>query len=153
MNVFFNSGLFVGANGVRYGIPKDSKLDKFNKKNINIKTTPIIPKNDAPIINSNLYHLNPFITSGSGKSRADMAVIAITIIIIGDTIPAFTAASPSIRAPTIDRALLEKLGILKSLSLNISNDIIMINASKKAGNGTDSLWEAKLISKSVGNNS
>jgi len=153
INVFFSSGLFVGANGVKYGIPNDSKLDKFNKKNININTTPIIPKKLAPSINNSLYHLNPFITSGSGKSSADIAVIAITIIIIGDTIPAFTAASPSIRAPTIDRALLEKLGILKSLSLNISNDIIIIKASKKAGNGTDSLCDAKLISKSVGNSS
>ena len=120
---------------------------------MNTRTTPIIPRNEAPSINNNLYHLNPFIISGSGNSRADIAVMAITIIIIGDTIPAFTAASPKIRAPTIESALLEKLGILKSLSLNISNDIIIMNASKKAGNGTDSLCEAKLINRSVGNNS
>ena len=153
MNEFFNPSLYVGANGVKYGIPNDSKLDKFNKKKINVNTTPIIPKNVAPIINNNLYHLNPFINSGSGKGNADIAVIDITIIIIGETIPAFTAASPRIKAPTIERALLLKLGILKSLSLNISNDTIIINASKNAGNGTDSLCEAKLINKSVGNNS
>jgi len=148
---FFSSGLLVGAKGVRYGIPNDSKLDKFNRKNMNTRTTPIIPRNDAPSIKSNLYHLNPFIISGSGNSRADIAVIAITIIIIGDTIPAFTAASPKIKAPTIERALLEKLGILKSLSLNISNDKSIIKASKKAGNGTPLRCIAKLTSKSPGN--
>ena len=71
--------------------------------------------------------------------RAEIEVIAITIIIIGDTIPAFTAASPNIRVPTIDRALDVNVGILKSLSLSISNDIIIINASINAGKGTDSL--------------
>ena len=153
INEFFNPSLYVGEKGVRYGIPNDSRLDRFNKKKINVNTTPIIPRNVAPSINNNLYHLRPFINSGSGNGSADIAVIDITIIIIGETIPAFTAASPKINAPTIDNALLLKLGILKSLSLNISNDIIIINASKNAGNGTDSLWEAKLISRSVGSNS
>ena len=107
--------------------------------------TPYIPISDAPIINRIRYHLSPFINSGSGNNKADMEVIAITIIIIGETIPAFTAASPSIRVPTIERALLVNDGILKSLSLNISNDIIIIKASMKAGNGTDTLCEVKLI--------
>ena len=48
-----------------------------------------------------------------------MEVRAITIIIIGDTIPALTAASPRISAPTIDKELPAKAGTLKSLSLSI----------------------------------
>ena len=132
---------------------KDSILDSFKIKQINIKFTPTNPNMAAANMNANLHHLNPFINSGSVNGRADIAVIDTTIIIIGETIPAFTAASPNIKAPTIDRALLLNDGILRLLSLNISKDNIIIKASKKAGKGTFSLWEAKLINKSVGNNS
>lgn len=153
MKLFFSPSLNVGANGVRYGISNDSILDNFKIKQINIKFTPTNPNMVAANMNANLHHLNPFINSGSENGRADIAVIDTTIIIIGETIPAFTAASPNIKAPTIDRALLLNDGILRSLSLNISKDNIIIRASKNAGNGTFSLWEAKLINKSVGNSS
>ena len=149
--LFFSPSLNVGASGVRYGIPNDFRFDSFIKKQINVNITPTIPRVVAPSIKNSLYHLMPFIISGSVNGNADMAVSDTTIIIIGETNPAFTAASPRINAPTIERALLLKLGILKSLSLNISKDIIIINVSKKAGNGTDSLWEAMFINKSVGN--
>ena len=43
--------------------------------------------------------------SCSVKIRLVIKVNAITIIIIGLTNPAFTAASPKIRAPSIDMAL------------------------------------------------
>ena len=76
--------------------------------------------------------------------------MAITIIIIGETIPAFTAASPRIRAPTMEMAELAKLGSFKSLSRSISKDTIIKNASTKAGNGTFSLWAAILINNSIG---
>ena len=70
------------------------------------------------------------------KTKALMELIATTIIIIGDIIPALTAASPNINPPRIDTELPTLLGILISLSLNISNAIIIIKISKKAGNGT-----------------
>jgi len=60
------------------------------------------------------------------------------------------AASPKIRAPTIESALEVKLGILRSLSLKISKASIIIKASKKAGNGILFLCAAKLIIKRVG---
>ena len=113
-------------------------------------TTPINPIKAAPIINIKRYNLIALVNSNSEKGKLDMAVIAIIIIIIGDTIPAATAASPNIKAPTIDRALPAGFGTLISLSLNISKAIIIIIASKKAGKGTPSLWVAKLTSKSVG---
>ena len=107
-------------------------------KNKNTIMTPMIPKNEPPSMNNMRYHLSPFVSSGSVKGREQMAVMAIIIIMMGDTMPALTAASPRIRAPTIDRAL-PPLGFLKSLSLNISKEVIMMKASKKAGKGTPSL--------------
>ena len=77
--------------------------------------------------------------------------MAIIIIIIGETIPADTAASPRIRAPTMDRAELAKLGNFKSLSLNISKDVIISMASIKVEKGTFSLCAAMLVKSGVGN--
>ena len=51
------------------------------------------------------------VSSGSTITRALIAVIATMIIIMGETIPALTAASPNIRAPTMESAELETLGI------------------------------------------
>ena len=90
------------------------------------------------------------LNSGSTKIREEMAVIATTIIIIGDTIPALTAASPRISAPTIEIAELAKLGSFKSLSRSISKAIIIKRHSIKAGKGTFSLWAAILIKRLVG---
>ena len=65
--------------------------------------------------------------TGSTNIRDDIDVMAITIIIIGDTIPAFTAASPRIKAPTIEMAEEAKLGSFKSLSLKTSHISKSIN--------------------------
>ena len=111
---------------------------------------PWIPNKAPPIINRNLYRRIALMNSGSTNISEDIEVIAITIIIIGDTMPALTAASPSMRAPTIERADDAKLGIFKSLSLSISNDIVIIKASMNVEKGTPSLWAAILINNSVG---
>ena len=148
--LFLSPAFDSGANGIVYGLPNEFKEHRFVIKNINIINTPYIPIVVAPIINSSLYHFIAFISSGSVNSRALIAVTASTIIITGDTIPALTAASPRIKAPTMDRAEVDTFGILRSLSLNISNDSIISRASKKAGNGTEFLWEAKLIKNSRG---
>ena len=113
--------------------------------------TPNIPKVVPPSMNNSLYHLMALISSGSVNSRADIAVTASIIIIIGDTIPALTAASPRIRAPTTEIADPPIFGIRISLSLNISKDKSINSASKKAGKGTVLLWEAKFIRSSNGN--
>ena len=112
--------------------------------------TPYIPIVVAPIMNSNRYHFIALISSGSVNIRALIAVTASTMIITGDTIPALTEASPRIKAPTMERAELETLGIRRSLSLSISNDNIISSASKKAGKGTELRCEAKLIRNSKG---
>ena len=70
------------------------------------------------------------------KTKEAIVLKATTIIIIGDIIPAETAASPNINPPSIDALEPILLGILISLSLNISNAIVIINNSKNAGNGT-----------------
>ena len=88
--------------------------------------------------------------SGSTNVSEEIDVIAITIIMIGDTIPADTAASPNIKAPTMDKAELAKLGSFKSLSLKISNDVIIRIASINVENGTFSLCAAILVSNGVG---
>ena len=77
-------------------------------------------------------------------------LIAMTIIIIGDTRPADTAASPNTNPPKIEIDVPTLDGVLASLSLNISKHIIMIKASIKPGNGTPSLCDAKLVSRFIG---
>ena len=72
---------------------------------------PNIPKVVPPSINRSRYHLMAFINSGSVNRRADIAVMASIIIIIGDTIPALTAASPKISAPTMEIAEPPTFGI------------------------------------------
>ena len=73
----------------------------------------------------------------------DIAVTEITITIIGETIPADTAASPIIIPPNIEIALPPTLGLLVSLSFRISNASIIRRASTNPGNGTPCLCEAK----------
>ena len=68
-----------------------------------------------------------------------MAEIEITIIIIGEIIPADTAASPKIKPPRIETALPVDDCFLISLSHNISKEILINNASVKAEKGTLSL--------------
>ena len=86
-----------------------------------------------------------------GKTRALIELIATTIIIIGEMIPALTAASPSINPPRIDAELPTLLGILTSLSLRISKATIMIRISKNAGKGTLLCWLIIFKRRDVGN--
>ena len=79
------------------------------------------------------------------KIIEEIAVIATTITMIGETIPALTAASPKTRAPSIESDAPLAVGVLASASYNNSNVIIKINASIKAGKGTPLLWREKLI--------
>ena len=57
-----------------------------------------------------------------------MAVIATTITIIGDTIPALTAASPKTKAPSIESDVPLLVGVNASASYNNSKVNISINA-------------------------
>ena len=81
-----------------------------------------------------------FTNSIDVKTKPAIEERAITIIIIGDIIPADTAASPRISPPSIDIADPVVDDILKSLSLNISKEIIIKNASTMAGKGTAARW-------------
>ena len=63
---------------------------------------------------------------------------------MGLTKPAFTAASPSTKAPTIERALPNVDGVLISVSLNISNVTVRTKGSIIVGNGTPCFCIAKL---------
>ena len=74
--------------------------------------TPIIPAIDASIKKIILQLLKAFNKLTSTNMSPEIIVIAITIIIIGETIPALTAASPKIKAPTIDSVLPLELGTL-----------------------------------------
>ena len=116
-----------------------------------VNKMPWIPNMAAPIIKAILYILRPVVNVGSVKISDEIDVMAITIIMIGDTMPALTAASPKIRAPTMEMAELAKLGSFKSLSLKISNEIIIRIASMNVENGTFSRCDAILTSNCVGN--
>ena len=100
-----------GVNGNIYDLPNVFMLHIFVVNIMNTINIPNIPMVVPPIMNSNRYHFMAFVNSGSVTINALMAVTATTIIIIGETIPAFTAASPNINAPTMDRAELDMFGI------------------------------------------
>ena len=110
MILFFISS-DIGVKGIIYDLLKDFILHRLvikNKKMIKIPKIPIVV---PPSINKIRYHLMAAVSSGSTITRALIAVMATMIIIMGETIPALTAASPNIRAPTMERAELETLGI------------------------------------------
>ena len=151
MILFLSPVMDKGEKGVKYGTVNDSREQIWIIIHSSTNIIPIVPINTAPIMKNSLYHLSPLVISGSVKISADKDVRAIMIIIMGDTIPAFTVASPNIRAPTVDRALVVKVGLLRSHSLSISKENIMINASINVGNGTDILWDVKLTNSLVGN--
>ena len=96
-------------------------------------------KSLARIIKRKRYHLIELTASILCINIPLMALIATTIIIIGETIPALTAASPKTSPPKIEMAVPIEEGIRISLSLKISNEIIIKIASIKAGKGTDTL--------------
>ena len=62
------------------------------------------PRVVANIIMMNRHQRMALTSSIDGKTSPDIADIAITIIIIGEIIPAETAASPNMRPPKIGRA-------------------------------------------------
>ena len=84
------------------------------------------------------------------KNIEQIAVTATTITIIGDTIPALTAASPKTSAPSIEREVPLEVGVKASASYNNSNVNINKNDSTRAGNGTPDRWREKLINRFVG---
>ena len=117
---------------------------------IDIITSPISPSIVAAIMNRNLHILIPFTTSMSVNSNPLTLVIATTIITIGETIPALTAASPSTSAPTIDTAAPIWFGSLMSDSLSTSNVISISIVSITVGNGTPCLCIAIEINRLSG---
>ena len=104
----------------------------------------------AKIINISRQIRKAFTKSISVNNNPQIEVIATTIITIGDTIPALTAASPKTRAPTILIAAPIGDGIRMLLSRKISKVIIIIITSKAVGKGTPSCWIAKDINNSLG---
>ena len=96
---FFN----IGENGIKNGLPNDFILHRVVSIRIKQNRIPINPRNEENIIRVYLYVLMNDWKSWSEKNIDDIAVIATTITIIGDIIPALTAASPRPRAPSIER--------------------------------------------------
>ena len=133
-----------------YGISSISKLVSFVINIIVVITNPINPIVVAASMKMNLHILIPFTTSISVNNNPLTLVIATTIITIGDTIPALTAASPSTNAPTIDTAAPIWFGSLMSDSLSISNVISINVVSITVGNGTPCLCIAIDINKLSG---
>ena len=106
---------------------------------------PIIPKKLAANMKIKRHALIPFIKSISVNIRLHIEVNATTITVIGETIPASTAAWPSTKAPTILMAADMLFGLLMSLSLSISNIVVSNIISNVVGKGTPSLCMARDI--------
>ena len=101
-----------------------------------------IPKNPQiypSIVNINLYTLKWNPKEKLGITNEDNPVIATTIIKIGLTIFAATAASPKINAPTIPRVDPIAEGVLSPPSRISSKEISISKSSNIIGNGTFSL--------------
>ena len=150
INESLNSDLINGLNGEVYGKPKVFILHSFiikKRRPINIPKSPKKADNINKII---LKYLIENINELDEKSRPLITLIAITIIIIGETSPADTAASPNTNPPKIEMDAPAFDGVLVSLSLNISKHVIIKNASIKPGKGTFNLCDAKLVSNVIG---
>ena len=125
-----------GAIGYRYGFPNDFILVVIiRNKNIE-KTIPTIPRRDANIKKISFHSLMAFTIETWENIKLHIDDIAITMTMIGDTIPADTAASPRTMAPRMLMAFPDTWGILRSLSLRISKIRIIPIASIKVGKGT-----------------
>ena len=144
----FISFLSNGTNGVKYLKPNDLVVIKLYNIYIPPDIIPYIPKRLARINRSILYPLKAFPSSTDENINPAIDDIAITIIIIGDTIPALTAASPNINPPNIDMADPLVDDILRSDSFNISKHIIIKSASIYAGKGTKLRPAFNIINKS-----
>ena len=139
-----------GIKGYRYGFPNGFKEVSFTVKRIPAKKIPTIPRVVAKSIKNIRQNLMAFTIPISENISDAIAESEIIITIIGDTIPADTAASPKTIAPRIEIALPERCGILMSLSLSISKTKIKPKASIMAGKGTPSRCAAKFINKVTG---
>ena len=142
--------VYRGLKGVRYGTSKVSILHSLVINIIPATINPIAPITVEKIINKNLHHLNALTISISEKRRPVTDVIATTITTMGETIPAFTAASPKTKAPTILMEVPIVSGSRISLSLRISKVAIKIITAKEVGKGTPALWTANEISRVSG---
>lgn len=91
---------------------------------------------DGTLVSMNLIALTILTLENISEEIAEREM---TITIIGDTIPAETAASPKTIAPKIEIAVPDKCGIRISLSRNISKTSVSPRASTIAGKGTPSL--------------
>ena len=90
---------------------------------------PFNPNNVVSINKIILYVLKALDNSIDWKVKPAIEEIAIMIIIIGDTIPALTAASPKINPPSIEIEEPADVDMRKSASFNISKQMIIKSAS------------------------
>ena len=102
------------------------------------------------MMKNNCHHLREFINSIDVNAKDATDDIPTIIMVMGDTIPASTAAWPNTKAPTIEIEELPLPGNLKSLSLSIWNIKLITNISNTVENGTPSFCIDKLINNPLG---
>ena len=141
----FWSCLENGAKGERKLVSRFSREDSLISQMIVKESMPMIPRMLAANMKIKRQVLIPFMKSMSVKTRLQIDVKATTMTVIGETMPASTAACPKTKAPTILMAADILLGLRKSLSLSISNMVVSNIISKAVGKGTPSLWMARDI--------
>jgi len=111
---------------------------------------PNIPKNDARNIKGYFISLRLVCVLNPGIANEDIPVMATTIIIAWETIPASTAPCPITRPPTILIAEPICLGVRMLASLKISKVNSISSASMIAGKGTSALEVEIVIKRGVG---
>ena len=115
------------------------------------KTPQAIPKKPRkPAIKTNRTLRIMIDSSNSGTAKVQIAVNAMTITIVELTRPAFTAASPIIKAPTMLIAGPITRGSLIPDSLNISKKNIIKRVSSKVGKGISFIAPDIFTSRMVG---
>ncbi len=87
----------------------------------------------------------------AGRAKVEMAVMATTITMLGETSPARMDASPITRPPTMLTACPTVLGSRTPASRSTSNIASIKSASATAGKGMPSRAVAMLRSNVVGN--
>ncbi|MNP58891.1 hypothetical protein D3C76_1538460 [compost metagenome] len=136
MYISFKSLGRMGEKGVTYGTPKLFNFVRWiqiNRKNNMVPSIPRIAAKSMPTKRSRRKVMPALYV---GIENEEMAVTATTITRKGLTIPAFTAASPITKPPTMPIAGPMGLGNRMPASRRISIEISRIMTSMTEGKGT-----------------
>ena len=127
----------IGANGVRYGTPKEVFAQSRTAASATAAKKPNSPSAPEITIMKKRYRILVFIYGGIMKLQT--AASATTISTGAEVIPALIALSPKIKEPTSPTAEPTAFGIRRPTSRTASKMRKITNTSQKRENGSFSL--------------